>query len=124
VPGIEVPDDVLVTGPYDKERLGDLLQDLGVTIGLIPSVCQETYNYVTQESMNLGLPLVCFDLVAPAERIRAWEYGMVAGEISAQGALDALEMLDMRRISRIERHDEAVLDKPLRAHPQIRAISE
>jgi hypothetical protein len=96
-PGIQLPEDVFVTGPYDKERLRDLLQDLGVTVGLISSVCPETYHYVTQELMNLGLPLVCFDLGAPAERIRAWEHGMVAREISAQGALDALEMLDMRR---------------------------
>ena len=96
-PDIQLPDDVFITGPYDKERLRDVLQNLGVTIGLIASVWPETYHYVTQELMNLGLPLVCFDLGAPAERIRAWEHGMVAREISAQGALDALEMLDMRR---------------------------
>jgi glycosyltransferase involved in cell wall biosynthesis len=96
-PGIKLPDNVLVTGPYDKKHLRGLLQDLGVTIGLISSVWPETYHYVTQELMSFGLPLVCFDLGAPAERIQAWEHGMVAKEISAQDVLNTLEILDMRR---------------------------
>ena len=96
-PGIQLPDTVLVTGPYDKERLADVLHSLGVTIGLIASVWPETFHYVTQELMSLELPLVCFNLGAPAERIRTWEHGMTAKEVSAQAALEALEMLDARR---------------------------
>ena len=96
-PNIQLPDTVLVTGPYDKEGLADVLHNLGVTIGLIPSIWPETFHYVTQELINLSLPLVCFDLGAPAERIGTWEHGMVAKEVSAQAALDALETLDARR---------------------------
>jgi glycosyltransferase involved in cell wall biosynthesis len=96
-PGVQLPDNVLVTGPYDKERLADVLHNLGVTVGLISSVWPETFHYVTQELMSLGLPLVCFDLGAPAERIRNWEHGMVAKEVNARAALDALEALDARR---------------------------
>jgi len=96
-PGIQLPDNVLVTGPYNKEALADVLHNLGVTVGLISSVWPETFHYVTQELMGLGLPLVCFDLGAPAERIRNWEQGMVAQEVNAQAALEALEALDARR---------------------------
>jgi glycosyltransferase involved in cell wall biosynthesis len=99
-PGIQLPDTVLVTGPYDKEHLAGVLHNLGVTIGLIASVWPETFHYVTQELMSLELPLVCFDLGAPAERIRSWEHGIVAKKVSAQAALAALEMLDARRNSR------------------------
>jgi len=96
-PGIQLPDTVRVTGPYEKERLADVLHNLGVTIGLVSSVWPEPFHFVTQELMNLGLPLVCFDLGAPAERIRNWEHGMVAQEVSAQAALNTLEALDARR---------------------------
>ncbi|MDL2216814.1 glycosyltransferase, partial [Desulfovibrio sp. OttesenSCG-928-M14] len=96
-PGVELPDNVAVSGPYDKEQLGPLLQELGVSVGLVPSVWPETFNYVTQELMQLGLPLVCFDLGAPAERIKGWEHGLIAQEPSAKAALAALCALDARR---------------------------
>jgi glycosyltransferase involved in cell wall biosynthesis len=111
-PGVQLPDNVLVTGPYDKEGLADVLHNLGVTVSLIPSLCPETFHYVTQELMTLGLPLVCFDLGAPAERIRNWEHGMTVKEVSAQAALDALERLDARRY-----------DAPLPPDPGLRPAS-
>jgi hypothetical protein len=96
-PATQLPDTVLVTGPYDKKHLADVLHNLGVTVGLISSIWPETFHYVTQELIALRLPLVCFDLGAPAERIRVWEHGMVARNVSAKAALDALEALDARR---------------------------
>ena len=96
-PGVTLPDTVRVTGPYEKERLGEILRDIGATVGLIPSVWPETFNYVCQELMQLGLPSVCFDLGAPAERIRSWEHGQVAQNVSAEAALAALQTLDARR---------------------------
>ena len=96
-PGVELPGNVLVTGPYDKERIANVLQDLGVTVSLIASVWPETFHYVTQELMELKLPLVCFDLGAPAERIRTWEHGLTVKDVSARAALEALETLDARR---------------------------
>ncbi|CAK7007703.1 MAG: hypothetical protein DELT_00312 [Desulfovibrio sp.] len=89
-PGVTLPDSVTVTGPYEKEKLGEILQDIGATVGLMPSVWPETFNYVCQELMQLGLPLVCFDLGAPADRVRNWERGAVARDVSAEAALDAL----------------------------------
>lgn len=93
-PGVTLPSSVRVTGPYEKEALGETLRDIGATVGWISSVWPETFNYVCQELMQLGLPLACFDLGAPAARIRNWEYGRVAETVSAEAALAALLCLD------------------------------
>lgn len=93
-PGIALPENVRVTGPYAKGKLGETLCDIGATVGFISSVWPETFNYVCQELMQLGLPLVCFDLGAPAERVRAWEHGGIAKAVSAEAALEALQTLD------------------------------
>lgn len=97
-PGMCLPDNVTVTGPYEKEQLARLLQECKATVGLLPSVWPETFNYVAQELMAAGLPLVCFDLGAPAERIAAWEHGKIARSVSAEAALQALLALDAQRV--------------------------
>lgn len=93
----ELAPNVVVTGSYELASLPDILAQYKVTIGFIPSICPETFSYVTQECMNLGLPLVCFNIGAPAERISRWEHGLVVEEISAENALKALNALDSRR---------------------------
>ena len=48
--------------------------------------------------MGMEVPLVCFDLGAPAERIRkyAYSHAVLAREISGQGLFDALDELILR----------------------------
>ena len=92
-----LPAQLTVTGPYRKEDLPSLLAAHGCTVGLMASVWPETFSFVTQELMQLNLPLVCFPLGAPFERIRAWERGLPATAVSARAALDALVELDARR---------------------------
>lgn len=80
------PGNVTVHGPYDRENLPELLKHYGINIGFISSICPETFNYVTQELMEIGLPLVCFNLGAPEERISQWEKGMVIPEITPEAS--------------------------------------
>jgi O-antigen biosynthesis protein len=98
---IEHPEELapktVVTGSYELRALPDILAKYKVTIGFVPSVCPETFSYVTQECMGLDLPLVCFDIGAPAERLRDWKHGLVATAISAESALKTLNQLDARR---------------------------
>lgn len=54
--------------------------------------------------MQLGLPLVAFNLGAQGERVGKWEHGLLADEISAAGAYKALLALDARRM--VARHPE------------------
>lgn len=96
-PGLTLPENVTVTGRYDKENLRALLQNIGATVGFIPSVCPETFNYVCQELMQMELPLVCFDVGAPPERIGPWARGLVAEHPTAESALAALLKLDAER---------------------------
>ncbi|GAA0616113.1 hypothetical protein GCM10008943_33740 [Paenochrobactrum glaciei] len=88
-----------VTGPYKTENLPQILEELEVNVCLLPSIWPETFSYVAEELMVLDVPLVCFDLGAPAERVVHYHRGQVASEMSADGALrtirDLLHRLDV-----------------------------
>ncbi len=86
-------DVVRVLGPYRAEQLPQLLADAGIGICLLPSVCPETYSYVTAELMQLQMPLAVFDLGAPAERVAGYDRGRIIAEISARAALDTIRQL-------------------------------
>ncbi len=80
-----------VIGKYNREDLPRLLGESGASLVMIPSIWPETFSYTTSEAMLLGYPVVCFDLGAPAERVRAYDCGMVVEDVSAEGMLKALE---------------------------------
>lgn len=90
-------DKVVFHGAYQREELPALLARYGVTVALVPSVWPETFCYVVQECMGLGLPLVCFGLGAQAERVKNYAHGLLASEITAASAYQALRELDERR---------------------------
>ena len=87
---------LIVTGPFDNSMLPKLLQQHGVGICWLPSICPETFSYVTEEVITMEMPMVCFDLGAPAERVKRYRWGEVARETSARGALDAILSLAKR----------------------------
>jgi O-antigen biosynthesis protein len=66
-----------VTGRYDKKDLPEIVTKLNITEFLVPSICPETYSYTTDEIMQMGYPLIVFDLGAPAERVKNYELGKV-----------------------------------------------
>lgn len=68
---------VSVTGPYEAGNLPERIEKTKVNILFVPSVCPETFSYVTQELIDMKVPVVCFDLGAPAERIREYPLGLV-----------------------------------------------
>ena len=81
---------VTSTGPYQMGRLPDLIENAGANLFLLPSICSETFSFVTQELIMMKLPVVCFDLGAPAERIAAYARGRVVPLGDASDLLDAL----------------------------------
>jgi len=87
---------IIITGPYTRNILPELLAKHNITVGFMPSICPETYSYVTHECMSLGLPMVAFPLGAQGECIGAWEHGLLAKDISPEKALDALRTLHTR----------------------------
>jgi len=85
-----------VTGPYERERLVDLIESRGINMILFPSICPETFSYVIEEAMLLRLPIVAFDLGAPGERLRGYDLGRLCDTVDAGSAFNAM----------LEFHDE------------------
>jgi hypothetical protein len=81
---------LLVTGPYEHDRLPDLLLRHKVTVCLVPSPLPETFCYVSQEIEMLGLPLVCLDRGAQGTRARRYAKGYAAPSPDAGGCLGAV----------------------------------
>jgi glycosyltransferase involved in cell wall biosynthesis len=65
------------TGRYSIGQLPMLVKELKITRFLIPSIWPETFSYTTDEIMQLGYPLIVFDLGAPAERVCDYPLGKV-----------------------------------------------
>ena len=79
-----------VTGPYRREDLVDLIEAQHVNMIFFPSICPETFSYVVEEMLRLSLPIVAFDLGAPAERLRGRDNARLCPEVGADAALDTL----------------------------------
>lgn len=78
------------TGRYQKEDLPDLMEENKVDIVFISSVWPETFSYTASEAMSMGLPVACFDLGAPAERVRMYQKGLVIKKVDAREALQGI----------------------------------
>lgn len=70
-------DIVSITGPYQAKDLPNIIQKTGANIFLLPSICPETFSYVTQELITLKVPLISFDIGAQAEKVRQYSKGLV-----------------------------------------------
>jgi glycosyltransferase involved in cell wall biosynthesis len=79
-----------VTGRYRPEQLPGLLERHQVSLCLLPSICHETFSYVTSELLAMGMPLASFDLGAPAERIREHPLGCIIPSVDARVAIETL----------------------------------
>lgn len=84
------PEVVTQTGPYKQAELPALLEERGVNIILFPSIWPETFSYVVQEMVELGYPVACFNLGAPAERLKNYHNGLVLSSMSAGNVLQEL----------------------------------
>ncbi|HUX62983.1 glycosyltransferase family 4 protein [Sulfuricella sp.] len=84
---------VTITGPYRPEQLPELLETHGVNVGFFPSIWPETFSYVTEEMITMGLPVLTFDLGAPGERVAQYAYGRVIPLGSPESILEATEEL-------------------------------
>lgn len=88
---------IRVCGHYAQRDLPRLLEAHKITVGLFPSIAPETFSYVVHELLSLNLPLVCFNLGAPADVLAHRDNCLVADEMNAESALKALCALDARR---------------------------
>jgi glycosyltransferase involved in cell wall biosynthesis len=83
-------DGIDVLGEYALADLPDLLERQRVGVCLLPSICAETYSFVTAELMAMRAPLAVFPIGAPAERVRQYDLGLVISRIDPAVALDEI----------------------------------
>lgn len=75
---------IKVMGKYKVSELPKIIQQIKTDIVFISSICPETFSYTTAEAMSMGLPVVCYNLGAPAERIQNYKKGLVLNEINPE----------------------------------------
>lgn len=78
------PDNIVVHGKYNAKRLPRIMEKYQTDIVFIPSIWPETFSYTTSEAMSMGLPVACFDMGAPAQRVGEYECGLVLSEINPE----------------------------------------
>ncbi len=87
---VDVPlksDRLRITGTYRHEDLVGLIEANRINLFFFPSICPETFSYVTEEMLLLRLPIVAFDLGAPAERLRSYPNARLCSDMSGRAAL-------------------------------------
>lgn len=75
------------TGKYNQEELPNILEKNEIDVIFIPSICPETFSYTTAEAIEMNIPVACFNLGAPAERVKKYPLGIIIEETNAQCAL-------------------------------------
>ncbi|MBQ9518539.1 MAG: glycosyltransferase, partial [Firmicutes bacterium] len=79
-----------VLGRYKPADIPDIFRENKIDIVFIASVWPETFSYTTQEVINMDVPVACFDIGAPAERISKYDKGLIIPEMTAEAALKAI----------------------------------
>lgn len=84
------PENIHVHGPYRPHNLPRIMSRYKIDVVLIPSVCPETFSYTTSEAMSMGIPVACYNMGAPAERVSKYEHGLMLDEIAPQKNLNEI----------------------------------
>jgi GT2 family glycosyltransferase len=66
-----------ITGKYIRDDLPKITEQEEIDIFLIPSICPETFSYTTQEIIMMDMPLMVFNMGAPANRAKEYKKGVV-----------------------------------------------
>lgn len=80
----------VTTGKYSRASLPARILENDIDVVLIPSIWPETFSYTSQEAMLMGVPVACFDIGAPAERVKEYDKGIVIPQIKADLALQKI----------------------------------
>lgn len=77
---------------YKREDLSSWIEKIQPDIALLPSLVPETFGYVMSEMLLMGLPVLCANIGAYAERAER-EAGVVAVEPNAAAFIEKLRFL-------------------------------
>jgi glycosyltransferase involved in cell wall biosynthesis len=65
-------------GRYTVDNLRSIVINNKISVVLFPSICPETFSYLVSELMMLGVPVLCFNYGAQAEKIKQYEKGKIS----------------------------------------------
>lgn len=98
-----LPRNVAVTGSFLSEDLERLLVEAAPHAVLLPAIWPETWSFVLTAALKQGLPVIAFDIGAPAARLRRLGRGHVLPRelaVNTDGLLAALLQLRGRWVVR------------------------
>jgi glycosyltransferase involved in cell wall biosynthesis len=78
------------SGQYEIENLPEIIKSHKIDIIFIPSICPETFSYTTSEAISMNLPVACFNIGAPVERVWKYKLGLIISNIDAKTALNEI----------------------------------
>lgn len=94
---IENPNDIeniTITGKYKPSQLPKIIKKHKIDIIFIASIWPETFSYTTSEAISMDIPVVCYDMGAPSERIGKYDKGLVLEKISpAENLTEIIEFV-------------------------------
>lgn len=84
---------VKVIGTYQRKNLPTLLRSENIDLAFVPSVCPETFSYTTEELIKLDVPIIVYNLGAPAERVATYHKGIVINDFETESVIKAIETI-------------------------------
>ena len=98
------------TGKYTPDSIPSLTLKRDIDMFLIPSIWPETFCYTAEEIMRMNMPVMSFNIGAPAERLIHYEKGFVVDTMTGAAIADAIEASGLLEKSKqMERVDKSVL---------------
>jgi len=73
----QLPANAIIHGRYSPEELPSLIDSLGVSVVFMASIVPETFSYTISEAIEMGMPLVAFDIGAQGRRVKEYRLGKV-----------------------------------------------
>ncbi len=86
---------IYVYGRYERQKLPDILEELNIHIVFFSSVWPETFSFVAEEVVSMGLPIIVFNIGAPAERIKTYTKAKIVdiNDINIESLINAIKDL-------------------------------
>lgn len=77
-------------GSYKPEEIYTRLISQKIGVVFFTSICPETFSYVISELMMTEIPIVCFDIGAQAEKVKAYHLGKIIPQITNEEILKTI----------------------------------
>lgn len=73
----QLPASAIIHGRYSPAELPALVESLGVSVVFMASIVPETFSYTISEAIEMGMPVVAFDIGAQGRRVKEYRLGKV-----------------------------------------------